>query len=279
MRPRVRSYGLSSTRTRSPGSTRMRYRRILPARWARTSWPMSSFTRKFRLGRASMTSPSTSIFSSTAMLLLRQLAGTRADEGTPRGPAPRRRSAAWARLSTGYPATPPWLRERRTRDGGRQARAGAHPEHGDDARPPAQQRDGGHGQQRPLPPHLHAVQERHRRAEDRAHRGRAGAVEEGPRVAAVAQPREAPEEGQHEDERRGEGEHAGQQRAGQAVRRPADRRYRLHDRAGRELAEGDRVEELAVGHPAVPVDGVALQQRDDDEAAAVAQRPDLQRRP
>src|SRR3954452_23868351 len=67
MRPLVRSYGDSSTRTRSPGSTRMRKRRILPARCPSTSCPLSSFTRNIRLGRASVISPSNSTFSSTAM--------------------------------------------------------------------------------------------------------------------------------------------------------------------------------------------------------------------
>src|SRR3954454_15167709 len=67
MRPRVRSYGESSTRTRSPGSTRMRNRRILPARCPRTSCPLSSLTRNIRFGRASVISPSNSTFSSTAI--------------------------------------------------------------------------------------------------------------------------------------------------------------------------------------------------------------------
>src|SRR4051794_31882364 len=70
MRPLVRSYGDSSTRTRSPGSTRMRKRRILPARCPSTSCPLSSFTRNIRLGRASVISPSNSTFSSTAMHFL-----------------------------------------------------------------------------------------------------------------------------------------------------------------------------------------------------------------
>src|SRR4051812_11201326 len=67
MRPLVRSYGESSTRTRSPGSTRMRKRRILPARCPSTSCPLSSLTRNIRLGRASVISPSNSTFSSTAI--------------------------------------------------------------------------------------------------------------------------------------------------------------------------------------------------------------------
>ena len=53
----------------------------------------------------------------------------------------------------------------------------------------------------------------------------------------------------------------------------------LHDRPGGDLTERDRVEELRVGHPVVVVDGVGLHQRDDDEAAAVRERADLQRDP
>src|SRR3989304_915887 len=42
MRPRVRSYGDSSTRTRSPGRIRMKFIRSLPLMWARTRCPFSS---------------------------------------------------------------------------------------------------------------------------------------------------------------------------------------------------------------------------------------------
>ena len=44
----------------------MRKRRILPATCPRTTWSLSSFTRNIALGRASMTSPSNSTFSSFA---------------------------------------------------------------------------------------------------------------------------------------------------------------------------------------------------------------------
>src|SRR3954471_13380164 len=67
MRPRLRSYGETSTRTLSPGSTRMRNRRILPARCASNWWSFSSVTRNSRFGRASVTSPSISSFCSTAI--------------------------------------------------------------------------------------------------------------------------------------------------------------------------------------------------------------------
>src|SRR4051794_22139285 len=68
MRARLRSYGETSTRTRSPGRMRMRKRRILPATCPSTSWPLSSFTRNIAFGSASTTSPSNSTFSSFAKL-------------------------------------------------------------------------------------------------------------------------------------------------------------------------------------------------------------------
>src|SRR3954454_14641793 len=68
MRARFRSYGETSTLTRSPGRMRMRKRRILPATWPRTSWPLSSCTRNIAFGSASTTSPSNSTFSSFANL-------------------------------------------------------------------------------------------------------------------------------------------------------------------------------------------------------------------
>src|SRR5919108_1764419 len=63
MRPRVRSYGLSSTRTVSPGRMRMKFCRSLPEMWARTSCPFSSRTLNIAFGSGVTTSPSTSIAS------------------------------------------------------------------------------------------------------------------------------------------------------------------------------------------------------------------------
>src|SRR5262249_23871853 len=58
MNPRVGSYGETATVTRSPSTTRMRWRRTLPASFARTSWPLSSLTRKLPPFAIKMTSPS-----------------------------------------------------------------------------------------------------------------------------------------------------------------------------------------------------------------------------
>ena len=57
MRPRVRSYGESSTSTSSPGVMRMRNRRRRPARLARIVWPFSSSTLNVELGNVSTTRP------------------------------------------------------------------------------------------------------------------------------------------------------------------------------------------------------------------------------
>src|SRR5690349_14691598 len=51
MRPRVRSYGVISTCTRSPGRMRIRCMRSLPLECARTLWPLSSVTRNMAFGR------------------------------------------------------------------------------------------------------------------------------------------------------------------------------------------------------------------------------------
>src|SRR3989337_493749 len=66
MRPRVRSYGESSTRTRSPGRIRMKFIRSLPEMWANTRWPFSSSTANMVFGSGSRTVPSTSIASRLA---------------------------------------------------------------------------------------------------------------------------------------------------------------------------------------------------------------------
>src|SRR5580704_16816258 len=76
MRARSRSYGESSTRTRSPGRMRIRKRRIFPATWPRTTRSMlSSFTRNIAFGRASTTSPSSSTFSSFGIYGCRKSSG------------------------------------------------------------------------------------------------------------------------------------------------------------------------------------------------------------
>src|SRR6185436_6967827 len=67
IRPRVRSYGDSSTLTRSPGRIRMKFMRILPLTCASTRCPLSSSTRNIAFGSGSTTVPSTSIASSFGM--------------------------------------------------------------------------------------------------------------------------------------------------------------------------------------------------------------------
>src|SRR5678809_482573 len=52
MRPRLRSYGDSSTRTLSPGTTRMKFIRIFPEICARTAWPFWSSTLNIALGES-----------------------------------------------------------------------------------------------------------------------------------------------------------------------------------------------------------------------------------
>src|SRR5262245_16475089 len=71
IRPRVRSYGDSSTLTLSPGRIRMKCMRILPETWASTLCPLSNSTRNIAFGSGSTTVPSTSIASSLAIVDIR----------------------------------------------------------------------------------------------------------------------------------------------------------------------------------------------------------------
>src|SRR3954470_24955840 len=99
MRARFRSYGETSTLTRSPGRMRMRKRRILPATWPRTSWPLSSCTRNMAFGRASTTSPSNSTFSSFA----KPPALYQSPRSAPRGRSAGRRAAGAGALGVRRP--------------------------------------------------------------------------------------------------------------------------------------------------------------------------------
>ena len=63
IRPRVRSYGESSTSTRSPGRSRTKFVCVIPAVWAVTiSW-FESLSRHVAFGISSTTSASTSVTS------------------------------------------------------------------------------------------------------------------------------------------------------------------------------------------------------------------------
>src|SRR5678816_1837295 len=64
MRPRVRSYGESSTSTLSPGRMRMKFLRIFPDTCARTLCLLCSSTRNIAFGSGSTTVASTWIASS-----------------------------------------------------------------------------------------------------------------------------------------------------------------------------------------------------------------------
>ena len=124
------------------------------------------------------------------------------------------------------------------------------------------------------------ARERDRGAEDRADRGRAGAVEERARAhVARAGARSGRRRASMNENDGVNATTAASSAPAEAVRGVADRGDRRDDRAGRDLAERDRVQELGVGHPVIGVDGVALHQRDDHEAAAERERADLERGP
>src|SRR5438034_3217087 len=83
IRPRLRSYGESSTVTLSPGRILMKCIRILPEMCASTLWPFSSSTRNIAFGSGSTTVPSTWMPSSFARVLSLSL-GHRTALGPPR---------------------------------------------------------------------------------------------------------------------------------------------------------------------------------------------------
>src|ERR1700691_1622020 len=70
MRPLARSYGVISTSTLSPASTRMRFLRMRPAVCAMISCSFSSLTRKVAFGSSSVTTPGNSKSSSFAIRYL-----------------------------------------------------------------------------------------------------------------------------------------------------------------------------------------------------------------
>src|SRR5262245_7033690 len=94
MRPLVRSYGVISTRTLSPASTRMRFLRMRPAVWAMISCSFSSLTRNVAFGSSSVTTPGNSSSSSFA---IRNPAFSNRDRRT--APAPTARKLAESRPS------------------------------------------------------------------------------------------------------------------------------------------------------------------------------------
>src|SRR4051812_36154802 len=102
MKPRVGSYGDTATVTRSPSTTRIRWRRTLPASLASTSCPFSSLTRKFPPLAIRMTSPSRCTSSS----LVTRASGS--DSKPPAGPAgAARHSTDRRRKEAASPATAP----------------------------------------------------------------------------------------------------------------------------------------------------------------------------
>ena len=162
---------------------------------------------------------------------------------------------------------------------GQAGQGGGDPERGgadegaDDAAFEHQQPDGGEGQDGLLPGVGDAAGEEDGRAE-MAPIAAGPAPARNARTAAVAaEAVEAPAAAEQTKTNDGvNATTAASSAAGDAGGGVADDRDGLHDGAGGDLAEGDRVEELVAGHPVIVADRVGLHQRDDDEAAAVRQR-------
>ncbi len=126
---------------------------------------------------------------------------------------------------------------------------------------------------------MQCARERNGRPDNRPDRGRAGAVEKGPRPCVPADAVEAVAAEEDEGERGREGDKRGEERAADAARRVADDGDRLDGGTRGDLTEGDRVQELRRRHPVVVADRIGLHERDDDEAAAVGERAHLERDP
>src|SRR5439155_14954893 len=103
IRPRVRSYGDSSTFTRSPGRMRMKFMRIFPLTCASTLCPFSSSTRNIALGSGSTTVPSTSIASSLGVIVLDPRPSWTPPARPPGSSAPRGRSRSPPRCARNAP--------------------------------------------------------------------------------------------------------------------------------------------------------------------------------
>ena len=67
-----RSYGDISTLTLSPTEMRMKFLRIFPEMWARTSWPLGRATRNMVPGNTCVTEPVNSMGSSFGTLPIQQ---------------------------------------------------------------------------------------------------------------------------------------------------------------------------------------------------------------
>ncbi len=79
-----------------------------------------------------------------------------------------------------------------------------------------------------------------------------------------------------EHERRCEGDQSCEQAATESTGGVAHDSYRLDDGSRSDLTEGYCVQKLGSRHPVIRHHGVMLHQRDDHEAAAIGQRPNLQ---
>lgn len=100
-------------------------------------------------------------------------------------------------------------------------------------------------------------------------------VQEGGGPRPAAQPGHHGVEDGDEQERGGKDAQGGDDRAGHAGQDVADKGGRRQHGPGRELAQGDGVQELLVGQPAQVADQAAFQKGDEDVAAAIEHASDL----
>ena len=116
----------------------------------------------------------------------------------------------------------------------------------------------------------------HRHDRHEGKRGGVHAVQECAGEPGPAQARQEWDAERNEDEGGKEDSHGCHGRAGGAAEQVADERRCGEERTGDHLPNGDRVEELLFGQPAVPADEVGAEEGEQDVAAAVKHRADLQ---
>src|SRR5258708_7171414 len=143
-------------------------------------------------------------------------------------------------------------------------------EGGADGAAQGQQPEGGGGEESVLPQVGQRKGERDRGSRERPDGGRSGAGQERLDAGGVAETVEMAAAEEYEGEGGGEGDQGCQQSAADPGGGVADDGDGLHDRAGGDLPERHRVEELGAGHPAVGVDGALPQPRADAPAPAAA---------
>ena len=129
----------------------------------------------------------------------------------------------------------------------------------------------------PIPTGIHqrASRERDRDARHQCERRDVDAVEDGPGYARPAHRWNDRRAERHEDKCRQEDADRRSHGTRHAAQVISDECRGREYRAGRDLTDNDRVQQLGIGQPAKPLDEIGAQKRQQDVAAPEEQRPGL----